>query len=125
MKRAVNLSNWGDEPPLFVRLLAKEVTATSRTAAGARINMSRSAVSLVLENKYPSPSTARIEKRVMDVLGRIECVATGDTLTVEQCQGFYQREAPTHNPQAMQHWRVCQQCQFNPNCGGKSNATVH
>lgn len=125
MNRAVNISKWGEVPPLFIRLLAAEVTATDRTKAAARIGMSRSAVSLVLENKYPSPTTKGVERRVMDVLGRIECVAIGDTLTVEQCQGFYQRQAPTHNPQAMQHWRVCQQCPFNPNCGGKSNATVH
>lgn len=124
MKRAVNLSNWGDEPPLFVRLLAKEVTATSRTHAALRIKMSRTTVSLVLDNKYPCPTTAGVERRVMEVLGRIECVATGETLTVEQCQGFYQRSAPTHNPLAMQHWRVCQQCPFNPTCGGKNNATV-
>ncbi|MNN46259.1 hypothetical protein D3C81_1606350 [compost metagenome] len=125
MKRAVNLSNWGAEPPLFVRLLAKEVTATSRTHAAIRISMSRTAVSLLLDNKYPSPTTAGIERRVMEVLGRIECVATGDSLTVEQCQGFYQRPAPTHNPLAMQHWRVCQHCTFNPNCSGGRNVSLH
>jgi hypothetical protein len=125
MKRAVNLSSWGDEPPLFVRLLAKEVTATSRAQAAIRINMSRTAVSLLLDNKYPSPTTAGIERRVMDVLGRIECVATGETLTVEECQGYYLRQAPTHNPQAMQHWRVCQQCPFNPTCSGGRNVSVH
>jgi len=125
MKRAVNLSSWGAEPPLFVRLLAKEVTATSRTHAALRINMSRTAVSLLLDNKYPSQTTDGIERRVMEVLGRIECVATGDSLTVEQCQGFYQRQAPTHNPQAMRHWRVCQQCPNNPNCSGGRNDSVH
>ncbi|WP_256587920.1 hypothetical protein [Pseudomonas sp. FFUP_PS_473] len=121
----MNLSNWGDEPPLFVRLLAKEVMATSRAQAAIRINMSRTAVSLVLVNKYPSPTTAGVERRVMDVLGRIECVATGEMLTVEKCQGFYQRPAPTHNPHAMQHWRACQQCPFNPNCSGGQNVSVH
>lgn len=125
MKRPVNLSAWGEHPPLFVRLLAAEVTATSRAHAAQRINMSRTAVSLVLANKYPSPTTNNVERRVMEVLGRIECVATGDTLTVEQCQGYYQRQAPTHNPRAMQHWQVCQRCPFNPNCGGQSNATAH
>lgn len=125
MKRAVTLANWGAEPPLFVRLLAKEVAATSRTHAAIRIKMSRTAVSLLLDNKYPSPTTDGIERRVMEVLGRIECIATGDTLTVEQCQGFYQRQAPTQNPQAMRHWRVCQQCPFNPNCSGGRNDSVH
>jgi len=121
----VDLSRWGIEPPLFVRLLAAEVTATDRTKAAARIGMSRTAVSLILANKYSSPSTAGVERRVMEVLGRIECVAVGETLTVEQCQGFYRRPVPTHNPMAMQHWRACQQCPNNPNCGGDGYATVH
>ncbi len=121
----VDISAWGAEPPLFVRLLAAEASATSRTKAAVRIGMSRTAVSLILLNKYASPSTARVERRVMNVLGRIECMAVGDTLTVEQCQGFYQRPAPLHNPMAMQHWRACQQCPFNPNCGGNGNAAIH
>ena len=121
----VDLSKWGEQPPLFVRLLAAEVSATDRTKAAVRIGMSRTAVSLILANKYTSPSTAGVERRVMEVLGRIECIAVGETLTVEQCQGFYQRSAPTHNPMAMQHWRACQQCPNNPNCSGGRNVSVH
>lgn len=122
---SVDLSNWGADVPQFVRLLAAEVKMSDRSKAGQRIGMSRSAVSLILSNKYPSPSTRRVERRVMEVLGRIQCVALDEPLTVEQCQGFYQKQAPTHNPQAMQHWRACQHCPFNPNCGGNSHATVH
>jgi hypothetical protein len=110
---------------MFVRLLAAEVAATSRAKAAKRIGMSRTAVSLVLANKYASPSTAGVERRVMDVLGRIECAAIRETLTVEQCQGFHKRSAPTHNPMAMQHWQACQHCPMNPNCGGDGYATVH
>lgn len=121
----VDISAWGAEPPLFVRLLAAETKATNRARAAERIGMSRTAVSLVLANKYSGPSTTHVERRVMEVLGRIDCVALGETLTVEQCQGFHQRSAPTHNPMAMQHWRACQQCPFNPNCGGNGNAATH
>ncbi|WP_312375749.1 hypothetical protein [Pseudomonas oryzihabitans] len=85
--------------------------------------MSRTAVSLVLANKYSSPSTAGVERRVMDVLGRIDCIALGETLTVAQCQSFRDRSAPTHNPMQMQHWRACQHCPFNPNCAGATHAT--
>lgn len=121
----VDLSNWGAEPPQFVRLLAAEVRATDRTKAAERIGMSRTAVSLILANKYTSPSTAGVERRVMSVLGRIDCVAVGELLTIEQCQGYREKPAPTHNPQAMQHWRACQHCPMNPNCGGDGYATVH
>ncbi|KTT63591.1 hypothetical protein NS383_18860 [Pseudomonas oryzihabitans] len=121
----VDLSAWGKEPPLFIRLLALEVQASDRTRAAARIGMSRTAVSLVLANKYSSPSTAGVERRVLDVLGRIDCIAVGETLTVEQCQSYRERPAPTHNPMQMQHWRACQHCPFNPHCAGGSHATVH
>ncbi|MCY1208171.1 hypothetical protein D9M72_197890 [compost metagenome] len=113
----VDLTAWGSEPPLWVRLLANAVEQTNRTKAGERIGMSRTAVTLALANRYPSPSTAAVERRVLDALGRIECVAIGEVVTTEQCQSYRERPAPTHNPHAMQHWRACQHCPQNPNCG--------
>ena len=118
----VNLSAWGDEPPLFVRLLAAEVAASSKTKASQRIGMSRTAVSLVLANRYASPSTAGVERRVMETLGRIQCVALDESITTEQCQHYREKPAPTHNPQAMQQWRACQHCPLNPNCCTQENA---
>lgn len=121
----IDLSRWGEQPPLFVRLLAAEVSVSNRTQAALRIGISRTAVSLLLTNNYRSPTTKGVERRVMEALGRIECVAIGEELTNEQCQNYRQKQAPTHNPQAMQHWRACQHCPFNPNCVGAGNATVH
>lgn len=112
----VDLSGWGDQPPLWIHLLAREVEQSNRTKAGERIGMSRSAVTLALANRYPSPSTAAVERRVLDALGQIECVALGEVVTTEQCQSYRKRPAPTHNPMAMQCWRACQHCQHNPNC---------
>lgn len=113
---------WGEEPPLFVRLLGAEVARSNMAAAGKRIGMSRTTVSLVLSNRYPSPSTDGVERRVMDVLGRIECVAIDQVITAEQCQRYREKAAPTHNPQAMQLWKACQHCCFNPNCNAQENA---
>ncbi len=123
----VDLSAWGSEPPLFVRLLAAEVAASDRTRTGSRIGMSRTTVSLILANKYSSPSTAGVERRVMAALGNgfVECIAVGELLAAEQCKTFRERPAPTHNPQAMQHWRACQHCPHNPNCTGAGNARIH
>ncbi|SED09101.1 hypothetical protein [Pseudomonas anguilliseptica] len=118
----VDLTAWGAEPPQWINLLAREVEQSNRTRTGERIGISRSAVSLVLANKYPSPSTAAIERRVMDALGRIDCVALGEVITAEQCQSYRERKAPTHNPMAMQHWRTCQNCPNNPNCNAQENA---
>lgn len=113
----IDLSAWGERPPLFVTLLAREVEQSSRTLAGARIGMSRTTVTLVLGNRYPATSTAGVERRVMEALGRIDCVAVGEVVTVEQCQTYREKPAPTHNPPAMQGWRACQHCPHNPVCG--------
>lgn len=121
-----NLSAWGEEPPLFVRLLAAEVALCGQAKAGARIGMSRTAVSLVLANKYSSPSTAGVERRVMETLGRIECVALDIEVTIEQCQSYREKPAPTHNPHAMQQWRSCQHCTTNPDCDKENtHARLH
>ena len=119
MTTAINLDAWGEQPPLWVQLLAAEVALSNRTQAGKRIGMSRSAVSLVLVNRYPSPSTAGIERRVLAKLGRLECPAKGEVVTVIQCQEFREKPAPTHNPMAMQPWRTCQRCPHHPSCHAK------
>lgn len=115
----VDLSAWGEQPPLFVALLAREVEQSNRTKAAGRIGMSRTAVTLLLQNRYPSPSTEHVERRVMKTLGRIECVVLGEVITAEQCQTHRDKPAPTHNPHAMQHWRACQHCPQNPRCAAK------
>ncbi|TWC35084.1 hypothetical protein FBY03_111132 [Pseudomonas sp. SJZ079] len=124
---AAHLQAWGEQPPLFVQLLGAEVARSNITATGKRIGMSRSTVSLVLANRYPSPSTAGVERRVMDALGRLECVALGEEINVEQCQSYREKPAPTHNPNAMQHWKACQHCAFNPSCNAqeKHHARLH
>lgn len=119
---AARLEAWGEQPPLFVQLLGAEVARSNMTKTGQRIGMSRAAVSLVLANRYPSPSTAGVERRVMDVLGRLECVALGEVVTASECQSYREKAAPTHNPMAMQHWRACQHCPNNPNCNAQENA---
>ncbi|MFI8383323.1 hypothetical protein [Pseudomonas sp. NPDC079086] len=124
---AARLEAWGEQPPLFVQLLGAEVARSNMTKTGQRIGMSRTAVSLVLANRYPSPSTAGVERRVMDVLGRLECVALGEVVTASECQSYREKAAPTHNPMAMQHWRACQHCPNNPNCNAqeKAHARIH
>lgn len=121
----LDLSAWGDQPPLFVTLLAREVEQSSRTRAGERIGMSRTAVSLVLINRYPASTTAGVERRVIEALGRIDCVAVGEVVTATQCQSYREKPAPTHNPHAMQGWRACQHCPHNPACGEQPDGHHH
>ncbi|KMQ75358.1 hypothetical protein [Marinobacter subterrani] len=115
MKRTVDISAWGEEPPRWVELLAAEVRASNRTRTAERIGISRTAVSLLLANNYSSPSTDRMERRVLEALDGIHCPAQGKMITTEQCRAYRERPAPTHNPMAMRIWRTCQGCTNNPN----------
>ncbi|WP_447926921.1 hypothetical protein [Vreelandella sp. EE27] len=115
-RTTVDITNWGAEPPRWIVLLADEVRATNRKLAGERIGISRSAVSLALANRYPSPSTAGIERRVLEALDGLECPALAMKVSVEQCREYRARPAPTHNPMAMHQWRRCQQCPYHPTC---------
>lgn len=115
---AINLDAWGDTPPLWVRLLAAEVARSGINKAAARIGMHRASVYTAMHNKYPA-STAGIERRVLEKLGRLDCPAKGEAVTVIQCQEFREKPAPTHNPMAMQPWRACQRCPHHPSCHAK------
>lgn len=117
MSRKIDISNWGDQPPHWVQLLANEVESSNRTKAAKRIGISRTAVSLLLANNYSSPSTKRMESRVLAALDGIHCPAQGANISTEQCREYRDRPAPTHNPMAMRVWRVCQNCEHNPKRG--------
>ncbi|GHB24174.1 helix-turn-helix domain-containing protein [Salinicola rhizosphaerae] len=115
VRKSIDLSAWGDEPPRWVRLLAAEVEASNMTRTGERIGMSRSAVSLALANRYPSPNTAGVEQRVIDALDGMNCPAQEAVINTDQCRTYRRRAAPTHNPMAMRSWLTCQNCPKNPN----------
>jgi len=111
----------------WLDLLRAEAGATSITATALRLGVSRTTVSLCLAERYPA-STERIEAKVWDVLGQIECPALGGTITATECRTYRERPAPTHNPMAMQHWKACQHCPHNPNCAPRkevAHAQLH
>lgn len=100
--------NWLD-------ILSAEAKASSMTRVAERLQISRTAVSLCLAGRYPC-STKHIEAKVLDVLGRLDCLAIGESVTVGECQTFRKKPAPTHNPMAMQAWKACLHCPHNPDC---------
>lgn len=97
----------------WLNLLRDEVSATTIQATATRLGVSRTAVSLVLSDKYPA-KTDRIAQRVIDVLGAVNCPALEESIPPERCLGYRTMRAPTHNPIAMRHWRACQRCSNNP-----------
>ncbi len=106
--------SWGANPPRFIQLLNAEASATDNTAAAKRIGISRTAVSLLLCNRYPSPSFEKVEAKVMAALDKVHCPVLG-ALENSECQK--QRNTPfsSANPQRVNLYRACQQCSNNPN----------
>lgn len=75
------------------------------------LGYARASLSLALNDKYIG-STEKIEKRVMQVLGGIECPHLHEKISVTECYGYKTRDAPTQNPIEMRHWRKCQNCEM-------------
>ncbi|CDM42417.1 hypothetical protein [Ectopseudomonas oleovorans] len=99
----------------WLDLLSAEVKASSMQKAATRLGISRTAVSLCLSGKYGA-STDRVEAKVWDVLGQVDCLALGEPISPTACRDYRERKPPLHNSVAMRHWRACQHCPNNPNC---------
>lgn len=86
--------------------------AVSRVAA--RLGVSRSYVSQVINNLRPSVPQQFID-RVIDRLHVVsECPATGLPQPRSECRRLALGPAPTHNPLAMRFWKCCQACPERP-----------
>lgn len=110
----VDISAWGEQPPQFIKLLANAVAESSRADVARRIRVSRSAVSTLLSNRYPSPSTRKIEQKVMAALGRIDCPTLGD-INYSRCQTLRLRPFMSTNAQTIAQYKACANCPNNPN----------
>ncbi|MFN3879830.1 MAG: hypothetical protein ACK4L8_00185 [Nitrincola lacisaponensis] len=111
-----DISAWGDTPPDWIVALAAEVDSSNRTAVAQRLGISRTSVSLVLVNKYPSSSTQGIEKRVMALLSSIQCPVMGE-ISAEQCQTERKKPFVASNPTRIRLYRACSTCPHNPSSG--------
>lgn len=100
--------NWLD-------MLRKAVEENERGCAGVAevLDVSRTTISLVLNDKYPA-KTEKIEAKVMDAYARVECPHLAETIGINACRGHALRTAPTNSPREMRHWRACQSCACKP-----------
>lgn len=73
------------------------------------LGYSRTSLSLALSDKYVG-STARLIKKVIAVLSKVECPYLQRDITPNDCKNFKDRDAPTQNPVEMRHWKSCQCC---------------
>lgn len=99
----------GDRQPDWLTILKQAVDKTNITAVAIKLGVSRTAISLVLADKYPA-KTDKLAARVLDVFARITCPHTGIEITHAECRTLATSAVPTSSPQAMRHWRACQSC---------------
>ena len=101
-------------------VLTQAVADSTMTAVARRLDVSRGAVSQVLNGTglYGSgqANTARFGERVMKMLSQMRCPFLSDTageerfISGEECRAYAYREAPTNSPMANRHWRACRDC---------------
>lgn len=94
---------------MWLTLLRQAVDESSLSAVAKELDISRSALSLVLSGKYPA-STDRIALRVMTAYGRVSCPHLGAELVERECRAYRERSCPTSSPRELRHWRACQSC---------------
>ncbi len=96
----------------WMDLLINAVNASSKAKVAETIGVSRTTVSLIVNNKYPA-STEHVAQMVLSVYGHITCPHFGAKIPHHECQDYQNRQSPTGSPREMRHWRACQECHHN------------
>ncbi|WP_286695008.1 hypothetical protein [Spongiibacter sp. UBA1325] len=112
MKPTINLSAWGQTPPHFITVLANEVQESNQATVARRLGVSRTAISLLLRNKYPTPSHANMESRILSTLGAVHCPKLGE-ISQAECQKHRNAKFIGSNPSRIALYRACQTCPNN------------
>lgn len=94
---------------MWRQLLIDKVSASSKTQVALDLGVSRTAISLIVHDKYPA-DTKHIAHKVLDIYGRIRCPHLDRDISQAECREYHNAEPPTSSPRAMKHWRACQSC---------------
>lgn len=97
---------------MWTDLLADAVKNSSKQRVANALGVSRTAISLIMSNKYPA-SKQHIAHKVLEVYGRIQCPYLGTEITQAECRTNRTRTAPNNSPREMKFWRACQTCPQN------------
>ncbi|NCJ06651.1 XRE family transcriptional regulator [Synechococcales cyanobacterium C] len=94
----------------WVEVLRSACQKSSQGRVAKRLNISASAVSLILKGAYPADSS-KIEARVRGeyMAERVDCPVVGD-LSRRQCCDYQQLPFAATNPQRVALWRACRHC---------------
>ena len=95
-------------------MLQAEVQRTNITQTAERLDVSRTAVSLLLSGKYTADPTA-MHRRILDVLGSVACPYLEADISHAACRRWHSRQRPpAQTATDVRHWRACQRCHQNP-----------
>ncbi len=96
---------------LFAQAL-KDADGNKQVVA-AQLGVSRTTVSLVAADKYPS-NLDKFGARVIEVFDRFDCPHLEAPITGAACKAYALRPAPTSSAREARHWRACQACPKKP-----------
>lgn len=97
---------------MWRELLIAAVTTHNKTKVAESLGVSRTAISLIMHDKYPA-DTKRIAKRVLEIYGKVICPHLEQEISQAQCREYHTAEPPTSSPRTMKLWRACQSCAHN------------
>lgn len=103
---------------MWMSLLKSAVDASSKAKVAVDLDISRTAVSLVISGKYPA-RTDKIAAKVIETYGRVICPHLDAEITLAECKTYHTGQVPTSSPRAMKHWRACQACPHNHSNQGR------
>lgn len=92
-------------------LLTEAVALRGKAGVARELGVSRTAVSLLANGKYPGEAR-RMARRIEAVLGRRTCPQNGKQVSVAECLALRGEPMPTSSPAALRRWRMCQHCHF-------------
>lgn len=95
----------------WMGLLEDAIRKSTITVVAEQLGVSRTAISLVVNNKYPS-STERIAAKVIEVFGKVDCPYLQTHIRQSECRDYSATAIPTSSPRALRHWRACQKCEL-------------
>lgn len=99
----------------WLELLQNACEQHPRGNAGVaeELEISRTAISLALNGKYPA-KTDKIAAKVLELYARVDCPHLAENIAINACREHALRTAPTNSPREMRHWRACQTCACKP-----------
>ena len=95
-------------------LLSAAAHKTSIADVARRLGYKRPTISMALRGKYVG-DTRKIRARIFEVFAdRIDCPFLGADITPDDCRMAREKSIPSGPRAAIDHWRACRHCVFNP-----------